>query len=94
MLSLSVLLHILTLTSEFIPSDRESWQKIGVILGSKANLTTFLLEVSKQLEMRYFSPPLPVDLKIQDASTALQVAGVKRQDMGGTKAPGAIATFF
>ena len=63
-----------------IVQHRESWQKIGIILGSKANLTTFLLEVSKQLEMRYVSPPSPVDLKIEDANSALKTVGLKSCD--------------
>ena len=65
-----------------IAQHRESWQKIGAILGSKANLTTYLLEVSKQLGMGYVSPPLPVDLKVVDACTALKATGLKRQDFG------------
>lgn len=79
-----------------IAQHREGWQKIGAILGSKANLTTFLLEVSKQLEMRFLQPPLPIDLKIEDASAALRAAGLKRQDMGPATAAGtgSVATFF
>jgi hypothetical protein len=53
---------------------------IGAILASKANLTTFRLEVSRQLDMRYVSPPLPVDLKIQDAPAALKAAGFHGND--------------
>jgi hypothetical protein len=43
---------------------RESWQNIGAILTSKADLTSFTLELSKQLGMRYHAPPLPVTLKM------------------------------
>lgn len=43
---------------------RESWQNIGAILTSKADLTSFTLELSKQLGMRYNAPPLPVTLKM------------------------------
>lgn len=64
-----------------IAQHRESWQKIGAILGSKANLTTYLLEVSKQLGMRYVSPSLPVDLTVKDAEAALRSAGVQRKDV-------------
>lgn len=48
-----------------IAQHRSSWQDIGAILGSKADLMRFNMEVSKQLGMRYISPPLPVDLTIQ-----------------------------
>lgn len=77
-----------------IVQHRDSWQKIGSVLGSKANLTTFLLEVSKQLDMRYFSPPLPVDLKIRDASTALQAAGLENHELDSPAATGFAAGFF
>ncbi|CAB9521546.1 Mechanosensitive ion channel protein [Seminavis robusta] len=62
-----------------IAQHRDGWQKIGGILSSKAKLTTYLLEVSKQLGMRYLSPPLPVDLSIKDASAALKAAGIKEE---------------
>ena len=35
---------------------------------SKANLTTYCLEVSKQLEMRYHAPSVPVELTMKDDS--------------------------
>jgi hypothetical protein len=39
----------------------ESWQNIGPILNSKADVSSFCLEVSKQMmEMRYISPPKPI----------------------------------
>lgn len=45
---------------------RESWQNLAAILMSKADLASFCLEVSKQLNMRYQAPPLPVDLSLKD----------------------------
>jgi hypothetical protein len=45
---------------------RESWQNIGAILTSKADLTSFTLELSKQLGMRYDAPPLPVTLTMAE----------------------------
>jgi hypothetical protein len=50
---------------------RESWQNIGAILTSKAELASFCLELSKQLGMRYVQSPLPVHLEI-DGSKAIQ----------------------
>lgn len=47
-----------------IAQHRNSWQAIGSIVESKANLTTYCLEVAKQLEMRYLSPSLPVSLTL------------------------------
>jgi hypothetical protein len=43
---------------------RDSWQNIGVVLQSKADVTSFCLELTKKLEMRYRSPPLPVELNV------------------------------
>jgi hypothetical protein len=43
---------------------RESWQNAGAIATSKADVTSFTLELSKQLGMRYYAPPLPVTLKM------------------------------
>ena len=43
---------------------RDRWQNIGAVLQSKADISSFYLEVSKKLDMRYQSPPLPVDLSI------------------------------
>ena len=37
-------------------------QNIGPILQSKADLSSFCLEVTKKLEMKYESPPMPVNL--------------------------------
>ena len=64
-----------------IAQHREGWQKIGTILGSKANLTTYLLEVAKQLGVRYVSPALPVELDFRDASSALRAAGMEKPDI-------------
>ena len=43
---------------------RESWQHVGALLVSKAEVTAFCHELQKKMDMRYKSPPLPVDLTI------------------------------
>ena len=48
---------------------RESWQNIGVILQSKADVASYCLEVAKKLGMRYYAPPLPVNLTMAQQST-------------------------
>lgn len=59
-----------------LAQHRAGWQLIGQLLTSKAELTTYCLEVAKQLEMRYTSPPLPVDLKMSGtAASALRALG-------------------
>jgi len=50
---------------------RNSWQDIGPILQSKADVASFCLELAKKLEMRYTAPPLPVNLNMGDASNIL-----------------------
>ena len=58
---------------KIIAQHRNHWQGVGAILESKASLTTYCLEVAKQLEMRYHAPPLPVDLALKGtASSALR----------------------
>lgn len=52
-----------------VAQHRSSWQDIGAILGSKADLVKFCMEVTKQLDMRFTSPPLPVDLTLKGSST-------------------------
>lgn len=47
---------------KIIAQHREKWQNIGAILQSKADLSSFILEVTKKLDMRYESPPMPVNL--------------------------------
>jgi hypothetical protein len=42
----------------------EAWQNVGAILQSKADVSSYCLEVSKKLEMRFKAPPMPVDLKM------------------------------
>jgi hypothetical protein len=60
---------------------RESWQSELAIYESKAEVTSFCLELSKKLNMRYENPSLPVDLTITnknhqgvnlDASSVIQ----------------------
>lgn len=50
---------------------RESWQLAGDIFTSKANLTSFCLELSKKMNMRFRSPPMPVDLNVTGGASKL-----------------------
>jgi hypothetical protein len=49
-----------------ILQHREAWSNIGTILESRAKVASFCLELQKQLEMRYHSPPMPVELSMVD----------------------------
>jgi Mechanosensitive ion channel len=44
---------------------REAWQEIGLILDSKANLTSYCQEVALQLGLQYQAPVLPVEVRQQ-----------------------------
>mmetsp|Transcript_7115 Transcript_7115/g.10813 ORF Transcript_7115/g.10813 Transcript_7115/m.10813 type:complete len:287 (-) Transcript_7115:212-1072(-) len=51
----------------------EGWQNVGPILNSTAELNQYCLEVSKQLEMRYAAPPLPVQMNLAKPDLLSQV---------------------
>lgn len=51
-----------------VAQHREKWSEIGALLQSKAELSSFALEVSKKMDMRYVPPALPVDLNIKGKS--------------------------
>jgi len=42
----------------------ESWQNIAIILQEKADVSSFCLEVSKKMGMRFIAPPMPIDLSL------------------------------
>lgn len=50
----------------------ESWQNIGAIKQSQADVASFCLEVSKKMAMRFIAPPMPVDLRLEENSLAAQ----------------------
>ena len=56
---------------------RESWQNKAVILQSKADVSSFCLEVSKKLNMTYAAPPLPVNLSLSQSNMKLHVEQAK-----------------
>jgi hypothetical protein len=58
---------------------RESWQNTGALLVSKAEVTAFCHELQKKMDMRYKSPPLPVDLSVNNADP---FALVNDKDLG------------
>ena len=45
-----------------------NWQQLDTLAHSRSQAKYFCHELSKQLEIRYTSPPLPVDLRIQRSS--------------------------
>lgn len=48
---------------KIIIQHRESWQQIGALLNSLADVQTFAFELSKKMRMDYQSPSLPVDIR-------------------------------
>jgi hypothetical protein len=53
---------------------RECWQAITPLYMSRAAVSSFCLELSKKLAMHYKSPPLPVDLSINQRHPATAAA--------------------
>lgn len=52
---------------------RESWANIGMLLDSKHTLHCFCLELVRKLDMRYKSPALPVDLRMDGGQPSLEL---------------------
>lgn len=50
----------------------ESWQDVGDVLQSKADVASFCLEVSKKMGMRFVAPPMPVDLSMVNEPNAMR----------------------
>jgi len=46
-----------------VVQHRDRWSNVAQVLDSKANITSYCMEVAKQLKMDYTAPPLPVDLR-------------------------------
>jgi hypothetical protein len=63
---------------------RESWQNVGAILNSKADLSSFCLEVMKKMEMGYSSPPLPVALTVKGTEERPTRSEVDNNEPGST----------
>ena len=59
---------------------REGWQTVVPILQSKADLFSYCLEVQKQLNMRYITPSVPVDLNIGQRVTSAGAASQASND--------------
>ena len=53
-----------------VGQHREAWQNMGALLTSKADLSSFALELSKRMGMRYVAPALPVDLNVKSGNLA------------------------
>jgi hypothetical protein len=47
---------------------RESWQQIGPVLDSTAEVTSFCFELSAKLDMQYTAPPMPIQLSTSRAA--------------------------
>jgi hypothetical protein len=55
-----------------ILQHRLSWQDVGAVLESRANVASFCLELQKQLDMNYHSPPMPVELSMTESRDILR----------------------
>ena len=50
---------------ELLSQHVESWQSIGQVRQSRADLSSFCLEVMKQMDIRYMAPSMPVNVSLQ-----------------------------
>jgi hypothetical protein len=73
---------------------RESWQNVVALRVSQAEVSAFCHELQKKMDMKYKSPPLPVDLTMNQSGNVLGVAGNDRDvgpavvaKLGGLSAP-------
>jgi hypothetical protein len=74
---------------------RDSWQNIGVVMQSKADVTSFCLELTKKLDMRYHSPPLPVELNVTTHDRReVDGSGKSQSDSTGQKALADFTSFL
>jgi hypothetical protein len=53
------------------PPPTESWQQVGALMTSKAELSSFALEVMKKMGMRYHTPSKPVELTFMNSMNGL-----------------------
>lgn len=66
-------------------THREPWQSIAVVLQSKADVASFCLELTKKLNMRYSSPPLPVALSMSGGDRMTAEDMVQKSMQGSTQ---------
>ena len=52
---------------------RERWQNMAPLLDSRHTVQAYCLELQKGLDMRYTSPPLPVEFNMPDKDLPKQV---------------------
>lgn len=49
-----------------VVEHRESWQQMGAILDSLADLQSFSFELSREMQMGYKAPVMPIELKMME----------------------------
>ena len=60
-----------------ILQHRESWQQVGAMLESLADVQTYAFELSKDMNMGYKAPCMPVELNIMPQQQELQQAATE-----------------
>lgn len=54
---------------ELVAQHVESWQMFGQVLQSRADLSSFFLEVLKQMDLDYMTPSVPVNITLERKNT-------------------------
>jgi len=57
-----------------VVQSQHSWQKVTAVLECKAKVASFCLEVQKKLDMRFVSPPMPVNLRVDETDEVAELA--------------------
>jgi hypothetical protein len=71
-----------------VVQHRESWASWGALMLSKAHLSSFSLELSRKLDIRFKSPPLPVDLSVVNHVNTMDPTALMNQDSTLSLSPG------
>jgi hypothetical protein len=59
-----------------VVQHRERWQNLGTVLMSQSDLSSYVLEVAKQLDMHYHAPAMPVELTVKDKKGAVDGSSI------------------
>jgi hypothetical protein len=84
---------IFPVSAVVVLQHRESWQNAMALLVSKGEVTAYCHELQKKMDMRYKSPPLPVDLSMNQSDPFSTAAAINARYSGGGGEPPAVATF-
>ena len=60
---------------------RERWQNTGILLTSKAELSSFALELMKKMKIQYHAPPMPIEMTMVHSTKSGDDSAMNMQDL-------------